>query len=120
MATVDSLLGQILTVLSDNNAVWDRCCGPNGQGVPELELLDELQAQYPSAGWTLVLLDRKLNQGRQSGLIKWNTSNDSLMQRLIYVFNNFANVNYTNRLYLPFVPQACPQAPCQRQPIIYL
>jgi hypothetical protein len=98
---------QILKVLASGDAVWDRCCGPNGNGISEATLLTELQILYPESNWTSVLLSVYLLTSQRQGRVK-QLPLDS------WYFNSAMNiVNPANKVYkVTGVPVCEPRSTC--------
>lgn len=65
-----SLTLEILKTLSRENALWDKCCGPNGNGLSASNLLNLLQVTYPLSNWTLLTLEDLLISSQQRGRVK--------------------------------------------------
>ena len=68
MATQDTLVGEILTVLCQQGAYWARCT-ERVTGVNATTLLSSLQAQFPSSSWTTTLLDTTLEYAIRRGSV---------------------------------------------------
>lgn len=83
----------MLQVLSANNSLWDRCCGPNGQGLSTQQLLAGLQSRFPDTGWTETLLSSVLVSGQRQGRIK------QLPEDTWYLNTNMLRVNPANAIY---------------------
>jgi hypothetical protein len=84
---------EVLQVLSANNSVWDRCCGPNGNGLTSESLLTNLQIRFPTSNWTADLLSYILSLGQRQGRIK------QLPNNVYYLNTTMILVNPTNAIY---------------------
>lgn len=95
-----SLRLQLVETLSSQNSIWDRCCGPNGQGISFSDLLELLQARYPESAWTEETLDSYIDSAKSQGRVKELPTNSYYMNSAMIL------VNQSNRAYST-VPGVC-------------
>ena len=84
---------EMLKILSRENAIWDRCCGPNGDGISATTLLTLLQSTYPESNWTLSILNDLLVLSQQRGRVK------QLPEDSWYLNTAMNLVNPANKIY---------------------
>jgi hypothetical protein len=107
LSATDTLISQILTILCQNNSVWDRCCCPDpATGVPQDTLLTELETTYPASAWTATLLSSVLVIARRIGVVKQVAGS-------WFVFTNFLAVNPSNIRFASFCPNKICSVPCR-------
>lgn len=102
------LTSQILTVLNAANAIWDVCCGPNGNGVIFATLLSSLQTQYPEELWTSTQLSSVTLIGRRQGTLKEFTGST------FYLNAAMVQVNIRNEIYQVYSDKICGPRPLPR------
>jgi len=107
-------LSQIITVLSDADALWNLGCGPNGNSMTFADLLVQLQTIYPENGWTDTLLTSIISWGKMGGSIKEFPEGEYLMNCAM------VQVNQGNVIYVPFSPYICTQPVGRRELVPYL
>jgi hypothetical protein len=100
--TMEHLNRELLRTLSRNDAIFDRCCGPNGNGLDFDSLLTALQAEYPATGWTIELLSDLLLNGQHEGRIK------QIPENVFYLYNAMILVNIRNKVYQNTSAAICP------------
>lgn len=68
MATQDTLVGEILTILCQQDSYWARCT-ERATGVDATVLLSSLQAEFPASAWDLTLLSTTLEFAIRRGSV---------------------------------------------------
>ena len=99
---MEHLNRELLRTLSRNDAIFDRCCGPNGNGVAFDDLLTALQTEYPTTGWSAELLSDLLLNGQHEGRIK------QYPEGVFYLYNAMILVNVRNQVYQNTSGAICP------------
>jgi hypothetical protein len=99
---MEHLNRELLRTLSQNDAIFDRCCGPNGNGVNFETLLAALQNSYPASAWTVELLSDLLLSGQHEGRIK------QYPEDVFYLYNAMILVNVRNKVYRDTSAAICP------------
>jgi len=105
---MEVLNSEILRALSSRNAIWDRCCGPNGNGVDSSTLLTILQNQDPQSNWDAATLNSLLLLGQRQGRVK------QLPSDVWYLNNAMILVNAGNKVYRGTSSAICTPAGCRR------
>lgn len=107
MSATDTWISQILTILCQNNSLWDRCCCPDpAKGVPVDSLLTQLESAYPGNAWTSNLLDSVLLVARRIGVVKQ-------VAGAWFVFTDFISVNPSNARFAKYCPNKICSTPCR-------
>ena len=99
----DILFSQVITVLDAEDAVWDVCCGPNGEGTPQDDLFALLQVRFPEDEWDQELFDKMIRNAKRAGIVK-EYANSTFFLNAGMVQVNHRNVRfqiYSNKICGP-------------------
>jgi len=108
MSSLQTLNTQVLQVLSANSALWDICCGPNGNGLTIIVLLAELIDRFPASSWTEDLLELILLTSQRQGRIKMLPPTEENNEITYYLFTAMNLVNPVNKVYQSTSGSICP------------
>jgi len=114
MSATQSRNAEIITVLDQQNAIWQRCAGPNGNGLDFVTLLGAMQAAYPSTGWTSSLLASVLASGTSQGRYKEYPLNT------FYLNQDMVTACPCNQVYQQYSSQICGTQPLPGRAFIAL
>lgn len=106
--TTQQLNIEVITVLASENAYWDPCCGPNGNGISSADLLSQLIVAYPDSEWTEIQLKDILTGGIRRGRYK------QLPEDVYYINQNMIRVNNSNSVYAVASNNICTARSCER------
>lgn len=95
MATQDTLVGEILTVLCQQGAYWARCTD-RATGVNATALLTALQTQFPASSWTTTLVDTTLAYAIRRGSV---TACADVTPTVYYARRDMVRLNPNNEQY---------------------
>lgn len=104
---------EVISTLSRLNALWQKICGPNGQGVSFENLLTHVQESYPESVWDEALLTDILLVGLREGRYK------EFPENTFYLNTAMVQVNPRNQIYLPYSTAICTLPPCTRARTIF-